>query len=49
MHPSFKDLRRIMIDLPKAVLGIAENGGKFNWKLWSHLAYFHFAMINGDQ
>ena len=44
-----EDLRLLMIDLPKAVLAKAEKDGQFNWKLWTHLAYFNIAMINGDK
>ena len=44
-----EDLRRIMIDLPKAALEKAEKDVQFNWKLWTHLAYFNIAIINGDK
>ena len=43
------DLRSIMIDLPKAMLAKAEKDGQFNWKLWSHLAYFNIAIMSGNK
>ena len=46
---SDEDLRLIMIDLPKAMLAKAEKDGQFNWKLWSHLAYFNIAIMSGNK
>ena len=46
---SDEDLRSIMIDLPRAILAKAEKDGQFNWKLWSHLAYFNIAIMSGNK
>ena len=46
---SDEDLRSIMIDLPRAMLAKAEKDGQFNWKLWSHLAYFNIAIMSGNK
>ena len=46
---SDEDLRLIMIDLPRAMLAKAEKDGQFNWKLWSHLAYFNIAIMSGNK
>ena len=49
MRVTDEDLRSIMIDLPKAMLAKAEKDGQFNWKLWSHLAYFNIAIMSGNK
>ena len=35
--------------LCKAMLAKAEKDGQFNWKLWSHLAYFNIAIMTGNK